>query len=730
MWLSSSAVPPPPSGAGHHHDDYAPLPLPPPSPSGHHKELPFSHDGDEETITETLSPYCSNSQHANTPNSCSNSSPAASSSSSPSSSPSSFVPGVGIMSLRRPLAYKDRGFTAVFALHVLTLFLVLSTDKELSPPSSSFSPSPQTQGEQPPTYHFYHTAARLLLSILAGAALAYFFILRAVFYNKSIGGIISRRRLLLHASHFSLASQTVLLFVLLYSNPFPLPFLLLLLFPLSISLWHEQRYWRRRVQEQGEFVVVLGEMTSDILAPSLPLCYASRGILFLQTSFLILWAMVFASAFCTSVTEPSSTTAAIPATAAAAAATRSRGTPAFLPFVLLLLNLYWTSHLLRKTLHVLLSGSVTRWFYSALEGGGEEEREGGRDRRRTRSSITQEAGGFEYDRTKNPFYDDDDDDHEEKEEQGENDVEGELHKGFMLSEQQQQQEVQPGRKIRQRRGSPTGMTVDIYGDDGPDEDSSDSPPSPPPFSSSNLSGEVLLHHLACALSVSLGSLCQAAFCCPLAHALWAWQGYTVSHQDSDMHTMPTAVSHRPTSHSFVPSASLASTLPSHAASRQRGGGGGRTAGGKLPSSSPSSSPSSCPSSFIRTHHPLALVHVAAYKKSFSTAARDVWTLLVAAGLDSILRTDALSHTLHALGTTAGCLTALMSLLLFGASAGVGVAVVLPGALAYILVMTALEPLLATVNAAYVSFAETPALVSQTFPLIFHRLDRIAEVRNF
>jgi len=122
--------------------------------------------------------------------------------------------------------------------------------------------------------------------------------------------------------------------------------------------------------------------------------------------------------------------------------------------------------------------------------------------------------------------------------------------------------------------------------------------------------------------------------------------------------------------------------------------------------------------------------VAAYKKSFPTAARDVWTLLVAAGLDSILRTDTLSHTLHALATTAGCLIALLSLFLFGANAGVGVAVVLPGVLAYILVMTALEPLLATVNAAYVSFAETPALVSQTFPLIFHRLDRIAEVRNF
>ena len=45
-------------------------------------------------------------------------------------------------------------------------------------------------------------------------------------------------------------------------------------------------------------------------------------------------------------------------------------------------------------------------------------------------------------------------------------------------------------------------------------------------------------------------------------------------------------------------------------------------------------------------------------------------------------------------------------------------------------MTALEPCRAAAGAAYVVFAEAPEAVSQTFPLVFHRWDRIAEVRYF
>ena len=192
---------------------------------------------------------------------------------------------------------------------------------------------------------------------------------------------------------------------------------------------------------------------------------------------------------------------------------------------------------------------------------------------------------------------------------------------------------------------------------------------------------------------------------------WANRTYAVPSEDTELQAMPTTLSSS--------SSSSSSPFP------------------KPKSSSPSSSSSSSLlSAFIRSHHALSLTHIAAYKKPFPAAARDVWSLVVSSGLDSILRTDTIHHSIHALATTAACLVGLLTLLLFGTRGAADDLVLLlpllllPGVFAYILAYTAMEPLLATVNTAYVCFAETPALVSQTFPLIFHRLDRIAEVRNF
>ena len=54
------------------------------------------------------------------------------------------------------------------------------------------------------------------------------------------------------------------------------------------------------------------------------------------------------------------------------------------------------------------------------------------------------------------------------------------------------------------------------------------PPPPSPPSTSRL--EVILHHLACALSVSFGSLAHAALCSPVAHLLWDLKGFQVPHE--------------------------------------------------------------------------------------------------------------------------------------------------------------------------------------------------------
>ena len=47
------------------------------------------------------------------------------------------------------------------------------------------------------------------------------------------------------------------------------------------------------------------------------------------------------------------------------------------------------------------------------------------------------------------------------------------------------------------------------------------------LASTQLGARVLAHHLACALSVSFGSVCQAALLSPLAQWLWAAGGYVV-----------------------------------------------------------------------------------------------------------------------------------------------------------------------------------------------------------
>lgn len=59
--------------------------------------------------------------------------------------------------------------------------------------------------------------------------------------------------------------------------------------------------------------------------------------------------------------------------------------------------------------------------------------------------------------------------------------------------------------------------------------SSSSPPpiAPSSLASKQLGARVLAHHLACAMTVSFGSICQAALLSPLAQWLWAAGGYVV-----------------------------------------------------------------------------------------------------------------------------------------------------------------------------------------------------------
>jgi len=50
-------------------------------------------------------------------------------------------------------------------------------------------------------------------------------------------------------------------------------------------------------------------------------------------------------------------------------------------------------------------------------------------------------------------------------------------------------------------------------------------------------------------------------------------------------------------------------------------------------------------------------------------------------------------------------------------------------LCYSLIFTVMEPLRAGIKAVYVSFAEHPQSLSQTYPLIFRRMSRMSESNN-
>ena len=45
---------------------------------------------------------------------------------------------------------------------------------------------------------------------------------------------------------------------------------------------------------------------------------------------------------------------------------------------------------------------------------------------------------------------------------------------------------------------------------------------------------------------------------------------------------------------------------------------------------------------------------------------------------------------------------------------------------YTLIFTVMEPLRASIKAVYISFAQHPQSISQSFPLIFHRLSRMSQ----
>ena len=143
--------------------------------------------------------------------------------------------------------------------------------------------------------------------------------------------------------------------------------------------------------------------------------------------------------------------------------------------------------------------------------------------------------------------------------------------------------------------------------------------------------------------------------------------------------------------------------------------------------------------FVRTHSDMAMSYVADYQMSYTRAAREVAMLLDEAGVEPIIHDDITTHMCACLG---GSITGVI--ILFTGTilvhqrnrndpdipdSAVALDMVIAFFFCYTLIFTSLEPLRASIKAVYVCFAQRPEALSQAFPLIFHRLNRLSSHSN-
>mmetsp|Transcript_20205 Transcript_20205/g.22580 ORF Transcript_20205/g.22580 Transcript_20205/m.22580 type:complete len:711 (-) Transcript_20205:201-2333(-) len=138
--------------------------------------------------------------------------------------------------------------------------------------------------------------------------------------------------------------------------------------------------------------------------------------------------------------------------------------------------------------------------------------------------------------------------------------------------------------------------------------------------------------------------------------------------------------------------------------------------------------------FVRNHTDLAMCQVAAYYKSYQRAARDVAILVDGSGMEPIIHDDITTHMCACVsGSISGIIVLLFGLYLDNkrqSDSLTDITIVQSSLLSFILcysiLFTVMEPLRASIKAIYVCFAQHPQSLSHTYPLIFHRLNRISE----
>jgi hypothetical protein len=137
--------------------------------------------------------------------------------------------------------------------------------------------------------------------------------------------------------------------------------------------------------------------------------------------------------------------------------------------------------------------------------------------------------------------------------------------------------------------------------------------------------------------------------------------------------------------------------------------------------------------FARAHNDYGLAHCAAYCKSYKRAALDVADLFETAKIEPVLAQDRVTRTCNSCCVTiAGSLALLMGGLFLITGTGeandhqVACVLLICFAQSYLLLFTAIEGLRSAVKTIYVCYAENPVMISQAYPIIYHRLSRVVE----
>lgn len=140
--------------------------------------------------------------------------------------------------------------------------------------------------------------------------------------------------------------------------------------------------------------------------------------------------------------------------------------------------------------------------------------------------------------------------------------------------------------------------------------------------------------------------------------------------------------------------------------------------------------------FVRNHSDMAMSHVAAYQKTYHRAAQDVAVLVEEKGVEPIIHDDISTHMSACVGgSVSGIVIMFTGAVLVHqrnrnhtgiSDSAIFWDMALAFILCYTLIFTIMEPLRASIKAVYVSFAQHPESLSQSFPLIFHRLSRMSQ----